>query len=107
VRERGRGRGREGEEEEEGRRGGGQCGPDGDDDDVNRERGTTYREEGRLDDLAQLVDLLLAAADVLVRHVGLVLDLHHGDGRVDLGRQRDHDLVVGAVDAVSEERGSV
>ena len=41
--------------------------------------------------------LLLAAADVGVGHVRLLLHSHHGDRRVDLGRQRDLDLVLVAV----------
>lgn len=60
---------------------------------------STYVQERRLDDLAQLLDLLLAAADVAVRDVWLVLDLHHRHRRVDLGRQRNMNLVLVSVDA--------
>mmetsp|Transcript_60436 Transcript_60436/g.143179 ORF Transcript_60436/g.143179 Transcript_60436/m.143179 type:complete len:477 (-) Transcript_60436:8-1438(-) len=54
-------------------------------------------EERELDDLTQLLDRVLAPAHVVVRHVGLVLHLHHGDRRVDLRRKRDLDLVLGTV----------
>ena len=49
--------------------------------------------------LSELLDLLFASTDVAVRHVRLLLDLHHRHGRVDLGRERDVDLVFVAVDA--------
>jgi hypothetical protein len=49
--------------------------------------------------LAQLLDLVLVAADVVVRDVRLLLDRHHRHRRVDLRRQRDLDLVLVAVDA--------
>ena len=46
----------------------------------------------RLDHLAQLGNLLFAAANVRVRHVRLLFDLHHGDGRIDFDRQRQLNL---------------
>ena len=54
-------------------------------------------EERRLDHFAQLVDLLLAAAHVAVRHVRLLLDLHHRHARIDLGRQRYVNLILVSV----------
>lgn len=63
------------------------------------QQGGTHVQHRHLHDLAQLLDLLLAAADVAVGHIGLVLDLHHRYARVDLRWQRDVDLVLGAVDA--------
>lgn len=59
----------------------------------------TYVQQGSFNDFAELFDLLFAAADVAVRHVGLLLDLHHRDGGVDLGREGDVDLVLVAVHA--------
>ena len=56
-------------------------------------------EHGQLEHLAQLLDLLLVAANVVVRDVGLLLDSHHRDGWVNLGRQWDLDLILVAVDA--------
>ena len=56
-------------------------------------------QQRQLDHLAQLFELLLLAADVGVRAVGLLFDLHHGDRRVDLGRQRNLDLVLLPLDA--------
>lgn len=54
-------------------------------------------------DLSQLVNLLLAAAHVAVRHVRFLFHLHHRDGGVDLRRQRDVDLVLIAVDAETKQ----
>lgn len=54
-------------------------------------------QQGGLDDLPELLNLLLAAAHVRVGHVGLLLHLHHGHCGVDLGRQGDVDLVLVAV----------
>ena len=54
-------------------------------------------QKGGLHHLAKLLDLLLATADVAVRHVWLLLHLHHGHGRVDLGGQGDVDLVLVAI----------
>merc|ERR1719319_1024510 len=56
-------------------------------------------EEGGLHHLPELLYLLLAAADVTVRHVRLLLHLHHGDGGVDLRREGDVDLVLVPVHA--------
>ena len=53
----------------------------------------------QLQHLAQLLDLVLVAADVVVRDVGLLLDSHHRHRRVDLRREGDLDLVLIAVDA--------
>ena len=56
-------------------------------------------QEGHLHDLPQLLDTVLGASDVVVRHVGLVLHGHEAYGRVDLGREGDLDGVLGAVDS--------
>ena len=56
-------------------------------------------EHRQLEHLAQLLDLVLVAANVVVGDVGLLLHGHHRHGRVDLRRQRDLDLVLVAVDA--------
>mmetsp|Transcript_22292 Transcript_22292/g.53383 ORF Transcript_22292/g.53383 Transcript_22292/m.53383 type:complete len:281 (-) Transcript_22292:263-1105(-) len=53
----------------------------------------------QLQHLAQLLDLVLVAADVVVRDVGLLLDSHHRHCRVDLRREGDLDLVLVAIDA--------
>lgn len=50
-----------------------------------------------LDDFAQLLDLLFASTNITVGHIGFVLDLHHGDSWIDLGRQRDVNLVFVAI----------
>lgn len=55
--------------------------------------------QGRLDHFPELLNLFLAAADVGVGHIGLLLDLHHGHGRVDFGREGNMDLVLVAVHA--------
>ena len=47
--------------------------------------------------LTQLFNLLLAATDVAVCHIWLLLHLHHSHGRVDLGGQGDVDLVLVAI----------
>ena len=49
--------------------------------------------------LTQFVNLFLAASDIAVRYVRLLLDLHHRHGRVDLWRERDVNLVLVAVHA--------
>lgn len=54
----------------------------------------THLKEGKLNNLTELLDLLLASTNVRVRHRGTLLDLHHGNRRVDLRRQRNEDLVV-------------
>ena len=59
---------------------------------------TTHVQQRGLDDLPQLVDLLLTATHVAVSDVGLLFHLHHGDGRVDLRREWDVNLVLVAVD---------
>mmetsp|Transcript_83446 Transcript_83446/g.202367 ORF Transcript_83446/g.202367 Transcript_83446/m.202367 type:complete len:211 (+) Transcript_83446:433-1065(+) len=46
-----------------------------------------WLKQGHLDDLAQALQLLLGATDVVVRHVWLLLHGHHGDGRIDARRQ--------------------
>lgn len=56
-------------------------------------------EQRSLDDLSQLLNLFFAATDIGVRDVWLVLDLHHRHRRVDLGRQRNMNLVLVSVDA--------
>ena len=53
--------------------------------------------KGGLHHLTQLFNLLLAATDVAVRHIRLLLHLHHGHGRVDLGGQGDVNLVLIAI----------
>ena len=50
-------------------------------------------QEWSLHNLTKLFNLLLAASNVAVGDVRLLLDLHHGDGGVNLGRQRNVDLV--------------
>lgn len=60
--------------------------------------------QGRFNDLTQLLDLFFAAANVAVRHVWLVLDLHHRNGRIDLWRQRYMDLILVTVDAVQQTK---
>jgi len=57
-----------------------------------------WRQQRHLDDFSQLLDLLLAASYVAVCDIGLVFDRHHGDRGVNLGRQRQQDLVLVAVD---------
>ncbi len=65
---------------------------------VDAERDKALRvQHGQLHHLAHALDLLLAAADVGVGDVRLLLHRHHRDARVDLGRQRDLDLVLVAV----------
>lgn len=59
----------------------------------------THGDERCLNDFTQLLNLLLAAANVRVCHVRLFLHLHERDGRVDLGRQGDLNLILVAVDA--------
>jgi hypothetical protein len=51
--------------------------------------------DGQLDDLLDLLDLLIQAADHLVRRVGDLLDHHERDERVLLCRQDRVDLVCG------------
>eukprot|EP00760_Papus_ankaliazontas_P001924 PhM_4_TR10737/c0_g1_i1/m.81868 len=53
----------------------------------------------QLDNLADLLDLVLGAANVCVCHVGLLLDLHHRDARVDLRGEGNLNLVLLALDA--------
>ena len=53
--------------------------------------------KGGLHHLTQLFNLLLAATDITVRHIRLLLHLHHGHSRVDLGGQGDVDLVLVAI----------
>jgi len=65
----------------------------------------SYLQQGLLYNLAELFDLLLAATDVAVRDVGLLLDLHKRDRRVNLGRQRQLDLVLGPVDTIEADGG--
>ena len=73
------------------------------------EKGTLWRvdaevdkplrgEQGHLDDFPQLLYLLLATTHIAIRDIGLLLHGHHGDAGVNLGRQRQHDLVLVAVD---------
>lgn len=45
-----------------------------------------------LNDLAKLLDLLLAASNVRIGDVWLFFDLHHRDSRVNFGRQWQVDL---------------
>lgn len=61
----------------------------------------TYVQQGRLDDLSQFLDLLLAATHIAVSNVGLVLHLHHGHRGIDLGRQGNMNLVLVAVHSYS------
>lgn len=60
-------------------------------------------EHGQLHHLAHLLDLLLAAADVRVGHVWLLLHCHHGHRGIDLRRQRDLDLVLISVHPASSD----
>lgn len=57
--------------------------------------------DGELDDLLDLLDLLVEAADHLVRRVGHLFDHHERDERVLLGRQDRVELVCGDVVEVS------
>lgn len=45
----------------------------------------------------ELLNLLFAATDITVSYVRLLFDLHHCDGRIDFGRQRDVNLVFIAI----------
>mmetsp|Transcript_8389 Transcript_8389/g.28756 ORF Transcript_8389/g.28756 Transcript_8389/m.28756 type:complete len:402 (-) Transcript_8389:352-1557(-) len=54
-------------------------------------------EHGKLNDLPHLLDLLLAASHVSIRHVRLLLHGHHRHAGVDLWRKRDLDLVLVSV----------
>jgi len=61
---------------------------------------TPHRMQHRqLHHLPHLLDLLLAPSDVCIGNVRLLLNGHHRHRGVDAGRQRDLDLVLGAVDA--------
>ena len=51
-------------------------------------------EERGLNHFAKLFNLLLATTNIAVRHIWLLLHLHHGHGGVDLGGQGDVDLVL-------------
>lgn len=53
----------------------------------------------RLNNFSELLDLLLASADIRVRDVWLVLDLHHRDGGIDLRWQWNMDLILIAVNS--------
>lgn len=46
------------------------------------------------DDFSQLFNLLFASSDIRVSHIGLILNLHHCDGRIDLRRQWNMDLIL-------------
>lgn len=44
-------------------------------------------------DFPQLLDLLLASTHITVRHIGLILDLHHSDSGIDLRGQGNMNLI--------------
>ena len=46
-----------------------------------------------LDDLPKFFNLFLASADIAVRNIRFLLNLHHSDGGVDLGWQWNMDLI--------------
>jgi hypothetical protein len=58
-------------------------------------------EKWHLNHFPQLFQLFLAASDIVVGDIGLVLHGHHGDSRIDLGWKRHLDLVLLAVDSNS------
>jgi len=68
-----------------------------------KKKNKNYVKHRDFDDLAQLLNLLLAPTDVAVRHIGFVLDLHHRDAGVDFGGKRDLDLVLLALDTVKDD----
>ena len=53
-------------------------------------------------DLSHLLNLLLAAPDVAVGDVRFLLHSHHGHAGVDLGGERDLDLVLVAIHAAAQ-----
>lgn len=61
----------------------------------------------QLDHLPHLLNLFLGPPDVAVRDVRLLLNRHHCYARVNLGRERDLDLVLGAVDSVKAYKSAV
>ena len=63
-------------------------------------------QHGQLHHLTHLLYLLLAAADVRVGHVWLLLYRHHSHCGIDLGRQGDLDLVLGAINPESHSCSS-
>jgi hypothetical protein len=63
-------------------------------------------QHGHLHHLLHPLNLLLAAANVVVRHVGLLLDSHHRHGGVDLRRERDLYLVLVPVDPAQSSNAS-
>merc|ERR1719215_1806193 len=63
--------------------------------------GGPYRRTPLGGSIPKLLNLLFAASDVTVGDVRLLLDLHHGDGGVNLGRQRNVDLVFVPVNSTS------
>lgn len=50
-----------------------------------------------LNDLSKLLNLLLAATNIRVGDIRLLLDLHHCDSWIDFGRQRDVNLILVSV----------
>mmetsp|Transcript_22492 Transcript_22492/g.27754 ORF Transcript_22492/g.27754 Transcript_22492/m.27754 type:complete len:227 (-) Transcript_22492:27-707(-) len=59
--------------------------------------------ERHLNDFSDLFNLVLAATQIVVSDIWLVLDRHHGDSGVNLGGQGQHDLDLGVnlVDATA------
>jgi hypothetical protein len=64
---------------------------------TRRSKWSTYVQQGQLDDFAQLLDLLFAAAHVVVRDVGLLLNLGFMARRPSLKQTRNTN---GTLDAV-------
>lgn len=63
----------------------------------------SYVEQRCFDDFTQLLDLFFASANITVGNIGFVLDLHHRYRWVDLGRQRNVNLVLVAIDTASSQ----
>lgn len=62
---------------------------------------STHVEQRSFYHFTQLLNLLLAATNIAVSHIWFLLNLHHGDCGVNLGGQRDVDLVLVAVHTVT------
>mmetsp|Transcript_107483 Transcript_107483/g.229489 ORF Transcript_107483/g.229489 Transcript_107483/m.229489 type:complete len:389 (-) Transcript_107483:2-1168(-) len=75
---------------------------------VNAQRYEALRlKERHLDDLAQALELLLGAANVVVRNIGLLLNCHHGHAGIYLGRQGDLNAVLSAMRGVHSHAHSL
>jgi len=60
----------------------------------------------QLHNLSHLVNLLLAATDVTVSDIWLLLHSHHGDTCINLGRKRDLDLILGTVHSTAQNKAA-